>query len=176
LPSAPNGVRRPEGKRFGRKPSLEEEEGSGMDLFSVTVILPGQFQAIRDGQRAAGERAMVAAFFEGARKELTSPKARIRSEAELWFLDGDLGMFTARECCEYLNLDYVLVRASVVRALANKLGGGMNGKEAISERRSQAEGEAACPDSPFGAEPSEDGGDLGRRPPTRLLGAPADSS
>jgi hypothetical protein len=88
-----------------------------VDLFSVIVTLPVQFSTPQDGQRAAGERAMVAAFLEGAKKELTSPKARIRSEAELWFLDGELGMFTCRECCDFLSLDYELIRRLVAGAI-----------------------------------------------------------
>ena len=122
-----------------------------MDLFSVIVTLPVQFWTPQDGQRAHGERAMVAAFLEGAKKELSSLNPRIRSEAELWFLDGDLGMFTARECCEYLNLNYGLIRASVERALANKPGGDMHGKEAISERRGETAGQATRTDSPLGS-------------------------
>jgi hypothetical protein len=91
-----------------------------VDLFSVIVTLPIQFATPQHGQRAQGERAMVAAFLEGAKKELSSPSPRIRSEAELWFLDGDLGMFTARECCEYMGIGYEMVRKGVMQEIMRR--------------------------------------------------------
>jgi hypothetical protein len=91
-----------------------------VDLFSVIVTLPVQFSTPQDGQRAAGERAMVAAFLEGAHKELRSANPRIRAEAELWFLDGDLGMFTCRECCEFLGVSYEMVRKGVMQEIMRR--------------------------------------------------------
>jgi hypothetical protein len=100
-----------------------------MELFSVTVVLPSQYP-IRDEQRAAGERAMVAAFLEGARKELTARNPRIRSEAELWFLDGDVGMFTCRECCEFLGVEYEIVRKGVMNEILRRVNDEAEKKEA----------------------------------------------
>ena len=86
-------------------------------LWSVSQVVPEQHEGLNHAQRCLGEKRMLAETVDSAWRDLRSLEPLIVAQAKLWFEAGNVGLITCQEACEYLDLQYPLVRA---RALAGQ--------------------------------------------------------